>query len=86
MTGERQASALLQGFFGCLWQQQRQHRDAFIEQLHGFVGRSLTSYGPFLGLAMVDAPGFLGELRTHVFCSGQDLARQRQPSRLQIHP
>jgi hypothetical protein len=30
--------ALLQGFFRCLWQQEWQNRNAFIEQLQGLVG------------------------------------------------
>jgi len=30
-------AALLQGFFGRFWQQERQHRNAFVEQLLGFV-------------------------------------------------
>ena len=31
-------AALLQGFFSCLWQQERQNRNAFVEQLQGLVG------------------------------------------------
>lgn len=30
--------ALLQGFFRCLWQQEWQNRNAFVEQLQGLVG------------------------------------------------
>ena len=36
-SAHQSGAALLQGFFGRFWQQQGQHRNAFVEQLQGFV-------------------------------------------------